>query len=122
MTIPTLERGKMLVIYTDGDERIIPMERDSLGQIESVIGAAKGLDFVAIGRANGTDLVMAVDDDGWNYEVVKHSETHLEHRIMTPKRPINQKATTLYHAICKPGTTHQIAGDVCICHDGDFGA
>ena len=33
------------------------------------------------------------------------------------EKPINVKATKLYHGICKPGTTHQIVGDVAIIED-----
>jgi hypothetical protein len=29
-------------------------------------------------------------------------------------RPVNKKATALYHSICKPGTTFSIVGDVAI--------
>lgn len=34
--------------------------------------------------------------------------------------PVNEKATELYHGICKPGTTHQIVGDVAIVVDADL--
>ncbi len=30
------------------------------------------------------------------------------------RRPVNAKATALYHGVCIPGTTHQIVGDVAI--------
>ena len=36
------------------------------------------------------------------------------------RRPLNAIATKLYHAVCRPGTTHQILGDVVIVHDADF--
>jgi hypothetical protein len=39
---------------------------------------------------------------------------------MCDGKPVNPKATALYHAICKPGTLHSIHGDVAIVHDGDF--
>jgi hypothetical protein len=32
-------------------------------------------------------------------------------------KPFNTKATALYHAICKPGTVHQIHGHVVIVND-----
>lgn len=35
-------------------------------------------------------------------------------------KPRNPKATALYHGICRPGTTHYIAGDVAIVRDEDF--
>ena len=31
--------------------------------------------------------------------------------------PVNQKGTQLYHAICRPGTTHVIVGDVVVVRD-----
>lgn len=34
--------------------------------------------------------------------------------------PINSEATKLYHSVCRPGTTHQIVGDVVIAIDKDF--
>ena len=37
-----------------------------------------------------------------------------------PRKPINEKATALYHANCRPGTTHQIVGDVVIVPDEDY--
>lgn len=47
--------------------------------------------------------VMLVDDDG--------------HQKFLP---VNERATELYHSVCKPGTTHKIVGDVAICLDEDF--
>lgn len=35
-------------------------------------------------------------------------------------KPRNAGATVLYHSICRPGTTHYIAGDVAIVRDEDF--
>jgi hypothetical protein len=37
-----------------------------------------------------------------------------------PRKPINAEATKIYHTVCRPGTMHQIAGDVAICRDKDF--
>lgn len=34
--------------------------------------------------------------------------------------PVNPKATAMYHAVCRPGTTHEIVGDVVIAVDEDF--
>lgn len=34
--------------------------------------------------------------------------------------PYNAEATRLYHSICKPGTTHFIAGDAIVTLDEDF--
>lgn len=48
-------------------------------------------------------VVMLVDDTG-----------------MCDGKPVNHKATELYHSICKPGTIHCIHGDVAIVNDRDF--
>lgn len=47
--------------------------------------------------------VMLVDDNGY-----------------FRKKPVNKKATELYHEVCKPGVTHQIVGDVVIVNDADM--
>lgn len=47
--------------------------------------------------------VMLVDDTG-----------------MLDGRPVNPEATKRYHAVCRPGTVHQIYGDVAIVLDADF--
>lgn len=49
--------------------------------------------------------VMLVDDTG-----------------MLAGLPVNEKATALYHQVCRPGTTAQIHGDVVIVPDSDFGS
>jgi hypothetical protein len=49
------------------------------------------------------ETVMLVDDTG-----------------MIDGKPINPKATALYHAICRPGTMFSIHGDVAIASDRDF--
>ena len=46
---------------------------------------------------------MVVDDDGYSKGLLD-----------------NLEATALYHKVCKPGTTHQIKGDVVIGRDEDF--
>lgn len=35
--------------------------------------------------------------------------------------PVNEAATKLYHSVCKPGTTHQIRGNVVVTLESDFG-
>lgn len=47
--------------------------------------------------------VMFVDDNGHERD-----------------KPVNERATELYHLNCRPGTTHQIVGDVFVLPDGDF--
>ncbi len=70
----------------------------SIGRISDLIGADT-LDTV-----NMRDrYVMLVDDAG-----------------IAKNLPINAEATRRYHAVCRPGTTHQIRGDVVIAPDADF--
>lgn len=63
--------------------------------------------------------VMIVIDRGWETE-----ETHdggcIQLKPTRPLYPINVEATKLYHTVCRPNTTHQIAGDVVIAYDADF--
>jgi hypothetical protein len=33
---------------------------------------------------------------------------------------VNERATKMYHSVCKPGTTHVIRGPVVIARDADF--
>ena len=90
------------ILRTDGTEETIN-EQPTLHGIREAIHC-ETLDVVQIGRAKGTDEIMLVDDSG----------------ALTGK-PVNEKATQLYHRICKPGTTWQIRGDVAIARDRDFG-
>src|ERR1700723_4797477 len=68
------------LIRTDGTERILD-KRPSFEEIRRLIGC-DGLDTVTIDRRRQT--VMFVDDTG-----------------MIDGKPVNAKATALYHAICK---------------------
>jgi hypothetical protein len=81
------------LIRTDGTERILD-KRPSFEEIRRLIGC-DGLDTVTIDRRRQT--VMFVDDTG-----------------MIDGKPVNAKATALYHAICKADTTWQIHGNVVI--------
>jgi len=65
--------------------------------------------------------VMLMDDDGWE----TRTERPEGHIVLVPIRPkagkqINPEATRIYRSVCKPGTTHQIVGDVIIVNDEDF--
>ena len=66
--------------------------------------------------------IMMVDDDGWETNTVDHGNGHIEIVPIAPKngKTINPEATKIYHSICRPGTTHQIVGDVVIALDEDF--
>jgi hypothetical protein len=72
----------------------------------------------AVNLRNGK--IMAVDDNGWECEMVQLGPGHFAMKPLWPRKPINAEATKIYHTVCRPGTTHQIAGDVAICRDKDF--
>lgn len=89
------------LIRTDGTE--IHLEGPhAMADIMQIIGA-ETLDVVKLRHMGEPLHAMLVDDEGHLWD-----------------RPINQKATTLYHANCKPGTTWPIRGDVVIVPDSDF--
>lgn len=75
----------------------------AIRDVAQMIGA-DSLDTVALRHMGSPLHVMMVDDAG-----------------MIDGRPVNVKATALYHANCVPGTTHPICGDVVVVPDGDFG-
>ncbi len=86
-------RGEYKVIHTDGTQTTFP-GRPSIDDIRRLIGCDT-LDTVRVGPRR--ELTMFVDDVG-----------------MIEGRPVNAEATTLYWAVCKTGTVHQIHGDVVI--------
>jgi hypothetical protein len=116
--LPTVDVGTFLVLRTDGAEEIV-RKKPSITHLLKAIGAHT-LDFVAVGRASRSDLMMAVDDSGYETELVDHGNGRLEMKPVRATKPFNAKATALYHAVCQPGTTHQIVGDVALVHDADF--
>lgn len=87
--------------------------------ISTLIGA-ETCDTVNLHHMGRPLHVMAVDDSGWATEQVK-SDGVLYLVPVRALRPINAQATELYLKNCQPGTTHQIAGDVFVCPDSDFG-
>jgi len=118
MTLPTVEKNTILVIRTDGTEEIVK-GKPRVQTMHTLIGA-ETLDFVRIGKLEPNDLTMAVDDMGWETVTVDHGDGRIELKPVRARKPINAKATALYFAICRPGTTHQIAGDVAVFHDEDI--
>jgi len=129
--IPKIEPGTLHVIYESGTEEVVKVARRNLhAEMYRIIKplppyrepeTAKGyLDFVRVGRAeHGTpneDIVMAVDDNGYTSEL-RSTPYGVELVTGIPRRPVNQKATELYHRICVPGTTHKILGPVILVHD-----
>lgn len=100
-----LDRGSCKLIRVDGTEEIFPMvagPRFLSGVCRTI--KADCLDTVILTKDGGVaDVVMLVDDTG-----------------MVDGKPINPKATALYHAVCTPGNPFSIHGDVVLVHDGDF--
>ena len=116
--LPQIEKGTFLIVRTDGSEELI-RKRPTIQAIETAI-SAETLDTVAVGRARHDDTVMLVDDAGYEYETIEIAPGHFENRPIRERKPFNDKATAFYHAVCSPGTTHKIVGDVALCRDSDF--
>ncbi|NLZ10855.1 MAG: hypothetical protein GX086_05925 [Alcaligenaceae bacterium] len=89
------------LIRVDGTETVL-VGPHALRDIAQMIGADT-LDVVMLRHMGKPLHTMLVDDEG----AVKGSA-------------VNEKATTLYHLNCVPGTTWEIHGDVVIVPDGDF--
>lgn len=87
------------IICADGTE-IALAERITTAKAAELIGA-ECLDFVTL--ADRVHM-MLVDDLGHQRGL-----------------PVNAKATALYLQRCRPGTDHQIVGNVVIVPDSDFG-
>lgn len=90
---------RVLVIRIDGREETHEvMPQTVLMEIYQLIGCD------TVDTVNLRDgQLMLVDDNGYVFD-----------------KPVNPKATALYHAVCVPGTTHAIVGDVAIVRDEDF--
>lgn len=101
---------KVLIVRTDGTEEVHYVE--AWNEIHAL---TKAETFDTVNLRDGR--VMLVDDNGWEYEVVRQTDNHWKHVPTRARKPINEKATRLYQAVCSPGTTHQIAGDVAIVVD-----
>jgi hypothetical protein len=94
-----MEKGHYKVILVDSTQSIHE-GTPSVADICRLIGCDT-LDTVCIDRDR--QVVMFVDDNG-----------------MIAGKPVNLKATALYHAVCQPGTEHQIHGNVVIVNDRDL--
>jgi hypothetical protein len=109
---------KAQIIRCDGTEEVHDVP--TFDAIEVLIGAGgKGLDHVNLRHGR----TMFVDGSGYDTETVSEDRGGVAYVQLKPVRankPVNPKATALYHATCKPGTTHQIVGDVAIVTDADF--
>lgn len=105
------------VIRTDGT-----VERHELGRGRGLlqsIYALIGCDCIdTVNLRDGR--VMLVDDNGYDTKFVDHGGGRFEVVATRARKPVNPAATRLYRAICRPGTTHQIVGDVAIVLDEEF--
>lgn len=91
--------GQYKLILVDGTETV-HQGKPAMTEICRLIGCDT-LDTVTIDRKKRT--VMFVDDTG-----------------MIDGKPVNPKATALYHAVSTPGNPYSIHGNVVIVNDGDF--
>lgn len=98
MTTATMTRR---VIRADGTNQDLPGPL-SVHAVQQTIGAGN-MDNVLLRHLGHPLWVMVLDDAG-------HDKG----------RPVNDEATKLYWANCRPGTTHQIRGDVVVVLDQDF--
>ena len=113
------------IIRTDGTEEHV---QAPWAAIYKLIGAAT-CDTVNLRDGR----VMLVDDAGYETETVEHGPGpdpvhglpmafRTELKPVRARKPVNAKATALYHSVCRPGTTHQIVGDVAIVIDAEVDA
>lgn len=89
------------VIRVDGTEEPLP-HAVTMRRALDLIGADT-IDTVSLKHLGHPLQVMLVDDVG-----------------MVDGKPINAKATELYHANCRPGNPYSIHGDVVVVYDEDF--
>ena len=91
----------------------------SITEVCKLIGAST-LDTVALHHMGDPLHVMMVDDDGYETRALRKPGGVTELVPIQARKPVNQKATELYHRNCHPGTTHQIVGDVVVMPDTDY--
>lgn len=87
---------------TDGSAEDLPSRR-SMSNLQAMIGATVGCTVTLRHMGNNPLHVMICDDLGHQKGL-----------------PVNEQATKLYWANCRPGTTHEIRGDVVVVPDMDF--
>lgn len=110
------------LIKTDGTITDLPDARLTMRAIHELIGA-ESLDFVSLKHMGNPLHVMALDDNGYethNERSVRYGVNVIEIVCDKSRRPVNALATELYQRNCRPGTNHQIVGDVVIVPDEDF--
>lgn len=89
------------IIRANGTTEDLPAAKP-MSSLKTLIGATT-LDSVTLRHMGQPLHVMLVDDLGHDKRL-----------------PVNAEATKLYHANCRPGTTHTIRGDVVVAPDMDF--
>ena len=99
-------------IRTDGTESQHAVSR--FHDIAALMGVAT-LD--AVNLRDGR--VMLVDDDGRESYPLRMAQG-ISLIPVKPGKPVNPSATALYHAVRRPGVTHQIVGDLAIVQDRDL--
>lgn len=102
------------LIRTDGTESDTTVSR--WAELAPLIGADV---LCTVNLRDGR--VMLADDLGYETETIEHGPGRYELRPTKARKPVNPKATALYHGICRPGTTHAIVGDVAIVVDAEWG-
>lgn len=93
--------------------------KPSMDDIHDIIGAS-AIDTVALRHLGEPLMVMCVDDRAYETVEIDHGRGSLELKPIRALKPVNEAATQLYHANCKPGTKHKILGDVVVVPDEDF--
>ncbi|GAP37344.1 hypothetical protein ABXN37_19660 [Piscinibacter sakaiensis] len=106
------------LIRADGTSQDLP-QPISIAEINRLIGA-QVTDTVNLRHLGQPLHVMVVDDLGYETEQVEPIPGQIELRPIRARKPVNEEATRLYLANCRPGTTHQIVGDVVVVPDEDF--
>jgi hypothetical protein len=106
-----------MLIRTDGTTQVFdkPIPFDEICRLID----AGATDTVALHHMGHPLHVMIVDDLGYDTKAIVDGNSTLLVPVKA-RKPVNLKATELYHANCMPGTTHQIVGDVVVVPDEDF--
>lgn len=119
---------KATIVRTDGTE-----EEHEISKATAFAVIGKLIGAECLGTVNLKDGRVMINDD-LAYETrdeerpakqgefygIREGALVIEKVCVRPLKPFNDKATKMYHAVCIPGTTHQIAGDVAIVWDRDF--
>lgn len=106
------------LIRTDGTEQDLPHAMSTRELCELI--DAETLDTVSLHHMGSPLHVMVVDDRGYETEMIDRGDGRYVMQPMRALKPINKKATELYLANCKPGTAHEIVGDVVVVPDDDY--